>query len=41
MLSVTEGDTVNKGDLLMNLYVKDYNQQFTESDFDFIQIVDL
>jgi pyrimidine-nucleoside phosphorylase len=41
MLSVTEGDTVNKGDLLMNLYVKDYNQQFSESDFDFINIVDL
>jgi pyrimidine-nucleoside phosphorylase len=40
MLSVTEGDTVNKGDLLMNLYVKDYNQEFTESDFNFINIVD-
>ena len=41
MLSVTEGDTVNKGDLLMNLYVKDYSEQFSESDFDFIKIVDL
>lgn len=40
MLSVTEGDTVNKGDLLMNLYVKDYNQEFTENDFSFINIVD-
>ena len=40
MFSVTEGDTVNKGDLLMNLYVKDYNQEFTENDFSFINIVD-
>ena len=41
MLSVTEGDTVNKGDLLMNLYVRDYNVKLTEEDFSFINIVDL
>jgi pyrimidine-nucleoside phosphorylase len=38
LLKVIEGKHVNKGDLLMDLFVKDYNQTFVEEDFDFIDI---
>ena len=39
MLNVNIGDIVNVGDTLMYLYVNDYNIEFKNNDFDFIDIV--
>lgn len=39
MLNVKVGDKVSPGDKLLDIYVKNNKQEFTSSDFDFINIV--